>query len=150
MNTESIEMITEYQNKAMLSLRAMGDMNVSNAQWFVNQQIELGNKVLAASMTGFEQLKTVKSPEDFMKTSTEVAQNVADELTGFVKDAAAQAVEARDSLKAVLDDAAKLNTEYAEKAYKTGLEAVNTVAASVPTAPAAAPAKAPKAAKKAA
>lgn len=141
MNTESIEMITEYQNKAMLSLRAMGDMNVSNAQWFVNQQIELGNKVLAASMTGFEQLKSAKSPEDFLKTSTEVAQTVADELTGFVKDATAQAVEARDSLKAVLDDATKLNTEYAEKAYKTSLEAVNTGAA---------PAKAPKAAKKAA
>ena len=70
MNTQSIEMITEYQNKAMLSLRALGDMNVSTAQWLVNQQIELGSKMMQVSMSSYEQLQTAKTPEAVMKTSS--------------------------------------------------------------------------------
>ena len=131
MNTQSIEMITEYQNKAMLSLRALGDMNVSTAQWLVNQQIELGSKMMQVSMSSYEQLQTAKTPEAVMKTSSELAQTVADELAGFVKVATTQAVETRDGLKAVIEDATKLNTEYAEKAYKAGLEVANTTAEKV-------------------
>ena len=131
MNTQSIEMITEYQNKAMLSLRALGDMNVSTAQWLVNQQIELGSKMMQVSMSSYEQLQTAKSPEAVMKTSSELAKTVADELAGFVKVATTQAVETRDGFKAVIDDATKLNAEYAEKAYKAGLEVANTTAEKV-------------------
>ena len=131
MNTQSIEMITEYQNKAMLSLRALGDMNVSTAQWLVNQQIELGSKMMQVSMSSYEQLQTAKTPEAVMKTSSELAKTVADELAGFVKVATTQAVETRDGLKAVIEDATKLNTEYAEKAYKAGLEVANTTAEKV-------------------
>jgi len=131
MNTQNIEMMTEYQNKAMLSLRAMGDMNVSAAQWIVNQQIELGSKMMQVSMSSLEQLQTAKTPEAVLKTSSELAQTVAEELTGFVKNAAAQAAETRDGLKAAIEDATKLNTEYAEKALKVGAEVANTTAAKV-------------------
>ena len=131
MNTQNIEMMTEYQNKAMLSLRAMGDMNVSAAQWIVNQQIELGNKMMQVSMSSFEQLQSAKTPEAVLKTSSELAQTVAEELTGFVKSATAQAVETRDGFKVALEDASKLNAEYAEKALKAGVEVANTTAQKV-------------------
>jgi len=138
MNNQNFEMFSEYQNKALASMRALGDLNVSTAQWLINEQIALGNKVMQASISSYEQMTAAKTPEAVYKTATELAQMVADDVSGFVKSAAAQAVDTRESLKAVLDDATKLNTEYAEKAYNAGVEAVK--AAPV----AAAPAKASK------
>ena len=65
---------------------------------------------------------------NFLNYGSKLMQNLTETVSGYVKDSAADAVKARDELKVVIDDAVSLNTEYAGKAYDSGVETVKKAA----------------------
>ncbi len=128
MTNPSVELFNEYNSKALEAMRAFGDLSVANAQQIINKQVELSNSIMEASLATSKEIAAAKSPVDAMQASSALAQSLTETMTGYVKDAAADAVKARDELKGAIDGAVKLNSEYAEKAFDTGVETVKKTA----------------------
>jgi phasin family protein len=124
----TIDLINEYNSKAMEAMRAFGDLNVATAQQFINKQVELTNTIVAASLATSKEISAAKSPVDAMQASSALVQNLTDTVTGYVKESAADAVKTRDELKVAIDEAVKLNTEFAGKAFENGVETVKKTA----------------------
>jgi adenylate cyclase class IV len=128
MTNPTVELFYEYNTKAMEAMRAFGDLNVATAQSFINKQVELTNTIVEASLVTSKELASAKTPVDVMQTSSALMQTVSDSVTGFVKESAADAVKTRDELKVAIDDAVKLNSEFATKAFDSGVEVVKKTA----------------------
>jgi phasin family protein len=128
MTNPTVELFYEYNTKAMEAMRAFGDLNVATAQSFINKQVELTNTIVEASLATSKEIASAKTPVDAMQASSALMQTMADSLTGFVKESAADAVKSRDELKVAIDDAVKLNNEFATKAFDKGVEAVKKTA----------------------
>ena len=126
MANPSVELFNEYNAKVLETMRAFGDLNVATAQAFINKQVELTNSIMEASLATGTEIAAAKTPVEAMQASSALMQNLTDTVTGFVKDSASDAVKARDELKVVIDDAVSLNTEYAEKAFESGVETVKS------------------------
>lgn len=128
MSNPAIDLISEYNTKLMLTMRAFGDLNVATAQMLVNKQIELNNSLLETGLASSKELAAVKTPVDAVSISTKLMQSVAETMTGFVKDSAAESLKARETLKGVIDDTYALNGEYAGKAFDASVETVKKTA----------------------
>lgn len=128
MATINLDLFTEYNTKAMETLRAFGDLNVANTQLFIDKQVELNNALLTAGLASQKEIATAKTPADAVQLANGLVQTWTETLTGYVKESSETAAKAREELKAAIDDAVKLNTEYATKAYESGVEAVKKTA----------------------
>lgn len=128
MTNPTMDMITEYNSKALETLNAINDLNVAAIDAYVNKQVELSNTLLDAGLATSKELAAVKSPAEAVEVTSKLAQSIAATLTGFVKDSAAESVKSRDSLKAVIEDSVALNSEFAGKAMNTGAEKVKKAA----------------------
>ena len=128
MTTNGIELFNEYNSKAMETMRAFGDLSVANAQWFIDKQVELNSSLMQASVEGQKEIAAAKTPTDAVQSASKLMQTWAESLTGFVKASSEKSVAARDELKAVIDDAVKMNSEYASKAYEAGVAEVKKTA----------------------
>lgn len=128
MSNPAIDLISEYNTKVMLTMRAFGDLNVATAELLVNKQIELSNSLLETGLASSKEFAAVKTPVEAVEVSTKMLQSVAQTLTGFVKDSTAETLKARDSLKVVIDESYALNSEYAGKALDSGVETVKKAA----------------------
>jgi hypothetical protein len=128
MTTNGIELFNEYNSKAMETLRAFGDLSVSNVQWFIDKQVQLNSTLMQAGVEGQKEIAAAKTPTDAAQSATKLMQTWADSLTGFVKESSEKTVAARDELKAVIDGAVKLNSEYASMAYEAGVAEVKKTA----------------------
>ena len=128
MTSFNLDLVTEYNTKVLESARALSDMGVANMQSFVDKQVALNKSLLEAGMATQKEMASAKTPADAVKSASALAQTVADALSGYVQDASASAAKAGDEIKVAIDDAVKLNTEYATKAYDTGVEAVKKTA----------------------
>lgn len=120
----NLDLLTEYNKKAMESLRAFGDLNTANTQWIIEKQIELSDSLLQAGLASQKDLASAKTPADAIKNANSLIQTWAENLTGFVKESNANALKSREELKAVIEDVVNLNTEYATKAYESGMSEV--------------------------
>lgn len=124
----NLDLVTEYNTKALESARAFGDLSVANAQAFLDKQVELSNSLLQAGLATQKEMASAKTPADALQSANALVQTWTEALSGFVKDASENAVKVRDEMKVAFDDAVKLNTEYATKAYETGVEVVKKTA----------------------
>jgi len=124
----TFDLFNEYNTKAMEAMRAFGDLNVATAQQFINKQVELTSTIVEAGLATSKEISAAKSPVDAMQASSALVQNLTETVTGYVKESAADAVKARDELKVAIDEAVKLNTEYAGKAFENGVETVKKTA----------------------
>ncbi len=124
MPNQTLDMINEYNNKAMLTLRAFGDLNVATTEWFVNKQIELSNSMMETALASGNEIASAKTPAEASQVSSKMIQSMTESMTGFVKESSENAVKTRDELKVVIDDAVKLNTEYAGKAFESSVETI--------------------------
>ncbi len=131
MSSQTLNLIAQYNTDAMQNLRALGDLNVSSVQWFINQQVELTNTVLELTTTTGKEISAAKSPAEAIQSSGKLVQTLADTVTGFVKDSTANAVKTRDELKTVIDNTVKLNSDFAGKFIETGVEEVKKSAKKV-------------------
>lgn len=125
---QPIDLITEYNTKTMETMRALGDLNVASAEWFVNKQVELSTALMETGLATSKEITAAKTPADAVSVSSKLMQTLAETMTGFVKESTANAEKTRDEMKAVIDDAVKLNSEYATKAIDTGVETVKKAA----------------------
>ncbi len=128
MPNQTLDMINEYNNKAMLTLRAFGDLNVATAEWFVSKQLELSKSMMETVLASGKEIAAAKTPAEAAQVSSQLMQSMTESMTGFVKESSANAVIARDELKVVIDDAVKLNSEYAGKAFESGVETIKKTA----------------------
>lgn len=128
MTTINLDLFTDYNTKAMETLRAFGDMSVANTQQFIDKQVELNNTLLSAGLSSQKEMAAAKTPADAIQSANALVQTWTETLTGFVKESSESAVKAREELKAAIDGAVKLNTEYAGKAYESGVEVVKKTA----------------------
>lgn len=124
MTNPTLDLLTEYNTKAMETLRAFGDLNVATAEWFINKQLELTSSLMDAGLASSKEITAAKTPAEAVQASSKLMQTLAESMTGFVKESTSNAVKTRDELKVVIDDAVKLNTEYAGKAFESGMETV--------------------------
>lgn len=124
MSNLNVDLLTEYNTKAMESLRAFGELSVANTQWAIDKQIELSNSLMEAGLASQKDITSAKSPAEAIQSANNLMQTLAENLTGFVKESNANALKSREELKSVIEDAVKLNTEYATKAYESGVDAV--------------------------
>lgn len=124
MPNQTLDMINEYNNKAMLTLRAFGDLNVATAEWLVGKQVELTKSMMDTAVESSKEISAAKTPAEAIEASTKMMQSMAESMTGFVKESSANAIITRDELKVVIDDAVKLNNEYSSKAFENGVEAI--------------------------
>jgi hypothetical protein len=127
MANPTLDLITEYNSKALETLTALNELNVAAVDTFVNKQVELSNTLLDAGLAGSKELAAVKTPAEAVEVSNKLAQSFAATLTGFVKDSTAESVKTRDSLKAVIEDSVAMNSEYAGKAMNAGVTSVEKV-----------------------
>lgn len=128
MTKQPIDIITEYNTKAMETMRALGDLNVASAEWFVAKQVELSNALLQTGVATSKEIASAKTPAEAALASGKLIQALAETLTGFVKESSTNAEKTRDEFKAVIDDAVKLNSEYAGKAIESGVETIKKTA----------------------
>ncbi len=128
MTNQTLDLLTEYNSKALESLRALGDLNVNAAEWFINKQVELSNILMEAGLQSSKEISAAKTPTDALEASGKLVQTVADTMTGYVKESAANATKTREDLKAVIDEAVKLNAEYTNRAFETGVEVAKKTA----------------------
>ncbi len=128
MANQTLDLLTEYNTKALESLRALGDLNVNTAEWFINKQVELTNTLMEAGLQSSKEISAAKTPTDAIEASGKLVQTLADTMSGYVKESAANATKTREELKAVMDEAVKLNSEYANKAFETGVEVAKKTA----------------------
>ncbi len=128
MANQTLDLMTEYNTKALENLRALGDLNVASVEWLINKQVELTNTLMEAGLESGKEISAAKSPADAVQASGKLVQTVADTVSGYVKDSTANVVKTRDELKAVIDDAVKLNSEYATKAFENGVEVAKKTA----------------------
>lgn len=124
MKNVNVDLLTEYNTKAMESLRAFGDLNVANTQWVIEKQLELSNSLMEAGLATQKDLTSVKSPAEALQNANSLMQTWAENMTGFVKESNANVLKSREDLKAVIEDVVNLNTEYATKAYEAGVAEV--------------------------
>jgi hypothetical protein len=75
-----------------------------------------------------KEMAAAKAPADAVKSASALVQFWADAMTGYAKDASESAAKVGEEVKVAIDDAVKLNSEYAAKAFDTGVEAVKTTA----------------------
>lgn len=155
MNNPALDLITEYNTKALETLTTLGELNAATIESLINKQVALSTNLFETSVASSKELSAVKSPAEAVEISKKLMTTVADSLKGFVTESTENTLQARESLKAVIDESYALNSEYSVKAYDASVETVNasveTVKASVETvkanvesvtaAPAAAPAK---------
>ena len=147
MNNPAMNLITEYNAKALETLTALGELNVATIDSLVNKQVALSTNLFESGVASSKELSAVKSPAEAMEISNKLMKTVADSLKGFVTETTENTLQARESLKAVIDDSYALTSEYAVKAFDASVETAKQAATTA--APAAAPKapKAPKAAK---
>ena len=126
--TNPLDLITEYNTKALETLSALNDLSVASSDAFVNKQVELTNSLLDAGLASSKEFAAVKTPAEAVEVSNKLVLSVAATLTGFVKESTASTLAARDSLKSVIDDSYALNSEYAGKAFNAGAEKVKKTA----------------------
>ena len=119
-----LDLISEYNSKALKTLNALNDLNVASVDAFVSKQVELSNSLLDSGLASSKELSAVKSPAEAMAISTKLAESVAAKLSGFVKESSASAVATGESLKSVLDESVALNKEFAGKVFNSGVEQV--------------------------
>ena len=117
-----LDLISEYNSKALKTLNAINDLNVATADAFVNKQVELTNSLIDAGLASSKELAAVKTPAEAVEISSKLAQSVAANLADFVKDSSASTVATGESLKSVIDESYALNTEYAGKVFNAGVE----------------------------
>ncbi len=122
MNNPTLDLITEYNAKALENLKALGELNVATADSLVKKQVELSNSLFGASLASSKDLAAVKTPADAVEVSSKLVQLVAATVTSFVKDATASTLEARGTLKTIIDDSYALNSEYSGTAFDAGVE----------------------------
>jgi hypothetical protein len=128
MTSINLDLLTEYNTKALESMRAFGDLSVANVQRFIDKQVELNNSLLQAGLASQKEMATAKTPAEAMQSANSLVHTWAEALSGYVKEAGENAVKARDDLKVVIDEAVKMNTEYATKVYESGVETVKKAA----------------------
>ena len=128
MNTQAIDFITEYNTKSMLTLRAFGDLNVATAEWFIKKQVELTNNLMDSGLASSKEILTAKTPAEAAQASSKMMQAMVETVTGYVKESTDNVLKTREGLKVVIDDAYKLNSEYAGKAVDTSVEAIKKTA----------------------
>ena len=80
----NLDLFTEYNTKAMDTLRAFGDLNVANTQAFIDKQVELNNALLQAGLAGQKEMSTAKTPADAIQFANNLVQTWTETLTGFV------------------------------------------------------------------
>lgn len=122
--TNPLDLFSEYNAKALKTLNALNDLNVSAVDTFVNKQVELTNSLLDAGLASSKEFSAVKTPAEAVEVSSKLAESVATNLTVFVKDSSASTLATGESLKAVLDESLALNKEYAGKVFASGAEPV--------------------------
>lgn len=116
MANPALDLITEYNSKALETFTSINDLNVAAVDAFVNKQVELSNTLLDTGLATSKEIAAVKTPAEAVEVTNKMVQSIAATLTSFVKDSTAESVKARDSLKAVIEDSYALNSEYAGKA----------------------------------
>ncbi|MBC8211938.1 MAG: phasin family protein [Gammaproteobacteria bacterium] len=128
MNTQAIDFINEYNTKAMLTLRAFGDLNVASTEWFISKQVELTNNLMDTALASSTVIFAAKTPAEAAQASSKMMQAMVETVTGYVKESTDNALKTREGLKVVIDDAYKLNTEYSTKAMDSSVEAIKKTA----------------------
>ncbi len=128
MKNQALDMMNEYNTKAMLTLRAFGDLNVATAEWLVNKQVALSKSMMETVIESGKEISSAKAPAEALQASTKMMQSLAESMTGFVQESSDNAVKTRDGLKVVIDDAVKLNSEYSAKAFDSSVEAIKKTA----------------------
>ena len=122
MTNQAINLISEYNTKTMLAMRAMGDLNVAAAELFVNKQVELGTSLLDTGLASSKELAAVKTPAEAMEISSNFIKTLTATMTGFFEESKVNAEKAGEDMKVAINDAVKLNSELAGKAMETGIE----------------------------
>ena len=117
-------LISEYNSKALKTLNALNDLNIATVGAFVNKQVELTNSMLDAGLASSKEFAAVKTPAEAVEVSSKLAESVATNLTGLVKDSSASALATGESLKSVIEESYALNKEYAAKVFNSGVEQV--------------------------
>ena len=128
MSKQAIDLFNEYNSKSIEALRAFGEINVASFEKSINKQVELSNTIVEASLATGKQITSAKTPADVLQASAQLLQDIADRVNGFVKESTADAVKTGDEVKAVVEDAVKLNAEYAGKVVDNSVEAVKKAA----------------------
>ena len=80
MATINLDLFTEYNTKALESLRAFGDLSVANTQAFIDKQVELNNALLSAGVASQKEIASAKTPADAMQLAID---NVKTEVEFF-------------------------------------------------------------------
>jgi phasin family protein len=128
MANQVLDFMTEYNEKALGTLRALGDLNVASTQWMINKQVELSQTLMQTGLENSKVIASAKSPNEAIDASGKMMESLSATMSDFVKETADNAVKTRDELKAVIDEAVKYNAEYASQAVEKGVEATKEVA----------------------
>ena len=125
MNNPALDIITEYNSKALETLTTLGELNVATIESLINKQVALSTNLFETSVASSKELSAVKTPAEAVEISKKLMTTVADSLKGFVTESTENTLQARESLKAVIDESYALNSEFSVKAYDASVETVN-------------------------
>lgn len=124
MNNPALDLIKEYNSKALETLTALGELNTATIESVINKQVALSSKLFETGVESSKELSAVKSPAEAVEVSTRLVTSVTDSLKGYVTESTENTLQARESLKAVIDESYALNSEYSVKAYEASVETV--------------------------
>ena len=123
MNNPALDLITEYNTKAFDSLNTLSELSMATVESFVKKQAELSNSLFESSVASSKEIASVKTPDQAVEISNKLVKTFADSVNGFVTETTTNTLQARESLKSVIDDTYALNGEFAVKAYNSSVEA---------------------------
>jgi phasin family protein len=106
----------------------LGDLQVATGEWLISKQIELTNNMMETGLAGSKEIFAAKTPAEASQASSKLMQSMVETMTGYVKETSDNVVKTREGLKVVIDDAVKLNTEYAGKAIESSVKAIKKTA----------------------
>jgi phasin family protein len=116
MQNELLEMVNQFNENVLNSVKRIGDINMRTFEQMTSKQAEIMNECLESTAKQYEVLSTAKDYKDAMAAQAELLKGCNEKYLANVRETAEMLSSVREEMTGMVEEAAKYTSESVEKA----------------------------------
>jgi phasin family protein len=116
MQNEILEMVNQFNENVLNSVKRISDLNMRTFEQMTSKQAEIMNECLESTSKQYEVLSTAKDYKDAMAAQAELLKGCNEKYLANVRETAEMLASVREEMTGMVEEAVKYTSESVEKA----------------------------------
>jgi phasin family protein len=124
MQNEFLEMVTNFNDNFLVSVKRIGDLNMRTFEQLASKQAEIMNDCLESTAKQYEVLSTAKDYKEALVAQSELLKGCNEKYLANVRETAEMMAAVREEMTDMVEEAVKYTSNSVEKASELASQKV--------------------------